>query len=257
MLALRVSRGEGRPGGGPGDWEHHRDRGRDPRDQAQHHGHDQHDVRHPLRKEPRKQRSRITDRRRRSAIWQASSYLLLNKMTQCLKQGASIESAASLTRHALPFSPQGIRKPQVPQPGGRPAPGWCFAVSATIRIIRRPVLAIRNAVTIAVSAPPAAALHVPTPITLRPCRLDVLIAAAFAYPGARYPLMVAVSPFPVPGNPHVTTARRGSSLHTRRWRCDLHNYRGSRRCGDTSEGCRYHCGKKDFPNHGYLLTIRL
>jgi hypothetical protein len=37
----------------------------------------------------------------------------------------------------------------------------------------------------------------------------------------------------------------------------LHNYGGSRRCGDTSEGCRYHCGKKDFLDHGYLLTIRV
>ena len=107
MLTLCVSSGEGRSGGGPGDWEQHRHRGPDPRDQAHHHGHDLDDVRHHLCSEPRRQHSRITDRRGRSAIWQAFSYLLLNKMTQCLKQGASIKSAARLARHALPCSPTG------------------------------------------------------------------------------------------------------------------------------------------------------
>jgi hypothetical protein len=105
MPTLCVSSGGGRPDACPGDWEHHRHRGRDPCDWARHHGHDLHDMRHDRCLEPRKQCIRIKDRRWRSALQQASSYFLLNKMTPCLKQGSGIESAASDAPPALPWLP--------------------------------------------------------------------------------------------------------------------------------------------------------
>jgi hypothetical protein len=222
MPALRVSSGEGRSGGGPGDYEHHRHRDRDPRDQAHHHGHDLDDACHRPCSEPRRQRSRITDRRWRSAIWQASSYLLQEKMTQCLKQGANIESAANSARHALPCSRWGIRKPQVPPPGGGPAPGWCFAASVAPRIVRCSVLTVRNAVTISIPAPPTATLHVPAPIALRPCRLGVMIAAALAYP---------LAPLPIDGDGFaIPSARPPTRDHGAAWEWLPHGGGGGATC---------------------------
>jgi hypothetical protein len=110
---------------------------------------------------------------------------------------------------------------------------------------------------IGISTTPAAGLHAPTPVTLDPSRLGVVVAVAFTNPGSRYPLMLmlAVPPFPVPGNPHVPTARVRSDLHAGRWRCDANDDLGTCRYGDACEGCREHCGNENFPDHGYLLNV--
>src|ERR1035437_1466512 len=135
--------------------------------------------------------------------------------------------------------------------------GVVLALSVAIRVIRCAVLTIRNAVTIAISASPVAVRKLPTTIALNPCRLVVVIATAFSYPGASYPLVVLVSPAPVSLIPYITRTMLGNNLFTWRWRCDSHNDHGICQWGDTSKRYRKNHGENSFFHHGFHLTFCL
>src|ERR1035437_2537927 len=135
--------------------------------------------------------------------------------------------------------------------------GVVLALSVAIRVIRCAVLTIRNAVTTAISTSPVTVRKLPTTIALSPCRLVVVIATAFSYPSAFYPLVVLVFPAPVPFIPYITWAMLGNNLHTSLWWCGLHNDRGTCQRGDTSERCRKNHGENGFFHHGFLPTFCL
>ena len=177
-------------------------------------------------------------------------------MTHCLKQETNIEYTASQAPCVVVLTKENPKSVS-PAAWSRIDSNRALAESVAIRIVRRPVLTIWNAVRVAIPTPPPSALHVPTPITFDPCWLAVVVAAAFTHPRSRYPMMLAISQFPVPVSPNVTIARRRNDFVAGRWRCDSHDYRGSGRCGDASECCRQRCSKNEFPDHGQLPTIRV
>src|SRR2546430_8331117 len=82
------------------------------------------------------------------------------------------------------------------------------------------VIAIRNAVTIAVT-PPAPAFQIPAAVPLHPARLVPAVPVAGALPVARYPHMAVAAQVPKSRYPHVTVTGRRSHFVAGRRRCHV------------------------------------
>jgi len=85
--------------------------------------------------------------------------------------------------------------------------------SATIRIVRRAIDGIRNAIVVAVAAIPMTAIQFPAIAVLPPLRRNIVIAVAFAFPVTAAPDMATFSQVPVSRRPSVATAGAGTASY--------------------------------------------
>ena len=88
-------------------------------------------------------------------------------------------------------------------------------------IVRMAVKSVWNAVAVAIATMPSRTLEVPAVVAFDPSRLDETIAATFAFPVTRGPVMTVAASAPKARNPNMPRTRGGHDFDARRRRSNI------------------------------------